>query len=1708
MAAETELNVRVKGKDELSPTLAQLESRVIRWVGAISASIAAIKITTAPLVATAEFERELANVRKTTNFTTSEIRQLSDELQRLGTMTDVSTLDLTKIAAAAGQQGLGRFGVAGVVQFTESVSRMSSVLDITAEDAATNIGKIANVFKIPLQDIEQAVSTFNQVANNSTAEGEELLDVVRRIGDAAGALDLQQSVALAATGLDFGVSPEVVGTSFNKIFSSFRQRADEFGALLKVNTGDWIKMIEKDGVGALKMVLEAMRKLNPQAQQTAIVKMLGGGRIGALINKLIQDTQNSVLERNFAQALEGKKGTSAIQEQETVLNTLVAQSRAALSSLFALATDVTDGALQPLTEYVAQLNTALKSDGLRSFLTQVVSAVLELTGALVNAVKFVADLNVNWENFIRVAQVFIGLKLAQFFGSALTSSAGSFADKLKLIATGTENAAKGTKALATANAAANASQATADAVFKGSVASRLLGYEQLSKQMAIHAAAKKAEAAAEAEVARAAAAAEVAQRASVVAGGSNRAATSQASAAASAATAQRAALAAAEQRAAAAQAAVQQRLNASLAQKAQQDANTRLQIETAYQQRLAAIKATGTTVGLTALKREHANQIAQADAFHAKSIANTRAYWARQAAEAAAGSAVLVNLERQRLMNSLSAMDGALANQAVKGANATVATGAAAAANATLAATQTRLTAATAAANAASIAMQGFGFVMRNLGTILATVGRLIAGSFFWITILYTIADLTGLLGLFGDGFQRLTDKIGLTSEANRRSAVEDEKKKKRIEEQRQALQDLIDKYQEYVNASTGQVDQREVSRLTTIASTSEDETTRQQALAQLDELYRSLEARRDQLAQNLSKTNPEAIAAARRDIAAYTAEIQKLIREQEIPQLNYAANGIDYTTMPDNTKRIEELQKKIESAQKAIDTFGTNSDVARKQLDGLTASVAAVGANFASMFTPESLRYAQDVVPVFNAQREEAKRLEAVFKDLNQAARGGQESVKAAAAEAQAAWETQRAKVAETEAAITKYIKEQIAVKGLQPEVLNSWEQLLILIRNSGTAATVVAAAAEQVAAGAKADGKLANPNAKTPTSGTENAPPKGTGGESKARKEERARLALARAELQKDAARREEINRQALEREQDLYERGLVQTKAYFNERHRIEQAANANEITLKENELAEVETSIKRAKSKAEKDTFRATAVRLQSDIDVLNLKKASIDMNNREEERRATESFNDRLREETNKLVEQGLISADAKGVFAGNLDELLANYRLFIQQLRTAGKGGVADALIEGLNIEALARTLQPIQTDMEASFAAFSRYQARLQLAQEQGILTTNQYQGAFNAGIKTQIAELQRFINQQEEVLRQNASLAGTKGYAQIAAQVDAARLSLEQFRAQQNQIAIDFNKQNTSVLQNVLSQFRLTTEGIRDAFMNLIGGIVQNIQTALGNSIAEQIMQNIGQAGTGGLGGWLQNLVMGPESAAAGGLAERGATFANPLYVQDVNKVPGVAEGADALGDFMSEKGIVEKGVDKGAEVLAGPAAEGFFGRFSETLGTTFGSLSSGLSSMFGGLLSTLGSLFSGLIAAMSGGGSGGWLSAIGAAFGAAHTGGIAGQPKMYRYAPIAAFNNAVRYHNGGVAGLEPNEVPTILEEGETIRTKQQESALQAQLNAVKSSASPTGAGVRVVLVDDRTKIPEAMNSAEGDQVFVQQARRNVATLRQLMK
>lgn len=116
-------------------------------------------------------------------------------------------------------------------------------------------------------------------------------------------------------------------------------------------------------------------------------------------------------------------------------------------------------------------------------------------------------------------------------------------------------------------------------------------------------------------------------------------------------------------------------------------------------------------------------------------------------------------------------------------------------------------------------------------------------------------------------------------------------------------------------------------------------------------------------------------------------------------------------------------------------------------------------------------------------------------------------------------------------------------------------------------------------------------------------------------------------------------------------------------------------------------------------------------------------------------------------------------------------------------------------------------------------------------------------------------------------------------------------------------------------------------------------------------------------------------------------------------------------------------------------------------------------------------------------------------------------AHRGAVIGRSNSGSRRPMNPgwFVDAPRFHEGGLPGLRSDEVPSILQTGEEVLARDDPRNV---LNGAARGGGGNPAGVRVVMVDDRSKVPEAMRSAEGEDVIVQTVRRNAASIKQMLR
>jgi len=178
-----------------------------------------------------------------------------------------------------------------LLDFASTSAKATTAFELPADQLAENLGKIAQLYKVPVSNIEQLGDVINYLDDNAMSKGADIIDVLQRMGDTADKLDYQKAAALGSTFLTLGSAPEVAASAAKamvrelSIASIQSNRFQEGLQTLKLDPFKLQKAMVNDSMGTIMSVLEQVGKL-PKSQQTSLLTQLFGKEYGDDATKL------------------------------------------------------------------------------------------------------------------------------------------------------------------------------------------------------------------------------------------------------------------------------------------------------------------------------------------------------------------------------------------------------------------------------------------------------------------------------------------------------------------------------------------------------------------------------------------------------------------------------------------------------------------------------------------------------------------------------------------------------------------------------------------------------------------------------------------------------------------------------------------------------------------------------------------------------------------------------------------------------------------------------------------------------------------------------------------------------------------------------------------------------------------------------------------------------------------------------------------------------------------------------------------------------------------------------------------------------------------------------------------------------------------------------------------------------------------------------
>ena len=250
-----ELEASLKG---VKPSIAEVASEIQGLVGGAGGLAFATREAM-------KFETAMAGVKKVAEGTDEQYAQLSDELKKMGAELGISAAEMADLAAAGGQLGIP---IEKLSEFTIIASKMSVAFGMTAEEAGNAAATIANVFQLPIGEVEKLGDAINVLGNNTAAREKDIIAAMARIGGTAKQFGLvaDEAAALADAFIALGKPPEVAATAINAMLQKLQtaqSQGKDFQAAL-------------EGIGTSADEMAANIAANPQQALTDFLHKLEG----------------------------------------------------------------------------------------------------------------------------------------------------------------------------------------------------------------------------------------------------------------------------------------------------------------------------------------------------------------------------------------------------------------------------------------------------------------------------------------------------------------------------------------------------------------------------------------------------------------------------------------------------------------------------------------------------------------------------------------------------------------------------------------------------------------------------------------------------------------------------------------------------------------------------------------------------------------------------------------------------------------------------------------------------------------------------------------------------------------------------------------------------------------------------------------------------------------------------------------------------------------------------------------------------------------------------------------------------------------------------------------------------------------------------------------------------------------------------------------
>lgn len=234
-------------------------AKALAAVGAALATAAGFAIK-----AGIEFESAFAGVKKTVNGTEEQLASLEGAIRDMAKEMPQSAAEIAGVAEAAGQLGIS---IDKIDSFTKTMVQLGDATNLSSEEAATSLARLANITGMSQDDFDKLGSTIVALGNNLATTESEITAMSLRLAGAGKQVGMSEAQILSLAGglSSVGIEAEAGGSAFSKVMSDMALAVEtgnsslgQFAAVAGMSSEQFKKAFKDDAAGAIMSFIQGL----------------------------------------------------------------------------------------------------------------------------------------------------------------------------------------------------------------------------------------------------------------------------------------------------------------------------------------------------------------------------------------------------------------------------------------------------------------------------------------------------------------------------------------------------------------------------------------------------------------------------------------------------------------------------------------------------------------------------------------------------------------------------------------------------------------------------------------------------------------------------------------------------------------------------------------------------------------------------------------------------------------------------------------------------------------------------------------------------------------------------------------------------------------------------------------------------------------------------------------------------------------------------------------------------------------------------------------------------------------------------------------------------------------------------------------------------------------------------------------------------------